>query len=926
MKKQRIYIFVIIGILIWNCLFFFKQSLVNAQSSSNFQPNFTPISSSLIANSNYTEEDFEDFSILTQDMEKIEGLFTIYENEKKGTVYVEIKPDQLNQNFLWLTTLSSGIGEGLLLSGMPIHDFLFQFRQGRDQIQITLPNIRFRGEDDLPLPKTFYNSFGESTIYSTPILSINPDNKGVLIDLSSVLLTGQDLTFLTSILPYMLGGTYINEPQNSSISEVKVFPNNLEVNTLRRFSSLDPFLDVPVLPDSNNFNLNIHYSIAAVPNNNYRPRLADNRIGYFITAYQDLSNHKNTDSFVRYIERWNLEPSDPNATLSPPKEPIVFWLDNAIPEEYRETVAEGVKAWNKAFEKIGFLNAIEVKQMPRDADWDPADSRYNTIIWSAMFQSGLLGVGPSHVNPLTGQILDADVIINADAIRFAKQEFTDLSQFAPSQGSLNLCGDVYRKMWGKGLSSLNSLKPSSITEEKNKPLPAFLTELMARQDYCYGLGSVSQFNQGKLAMNLLDYITPNSEKMEEYIKQFIFDLVAHEVGHTLGLRHNFHGSTLRNTSELNDVELTRNQGSVGSVMDYTAVNLAPPGMTQGDYYPTTIGPYDEWAIAYGYQPSGIRFPAQERNFLNTIAQRSPEKELAYATDEDAWGFEDPNVNLFDLGGDILNYAQGQMDNANLMWKKLETYYPGRNETYSDIRQKFNTILSYYLGQIWVTQKYIGGRHFNRDHPDGPNSRLPFQSVSLAEQKEALDILAKYFFAKDSFSFSKDLLNRLAPSRWNHWGQSPGYWGLDYPVYDLISFFQRDLLWWLLSDYRLNQLKDMATKTDPQEILPVSQLMSTLDHTVWKEILEPDPENVNLVSLRRSLQREHLDILIAMILRKTTPPEDARSVAWYELREIKDKVNGFLGKYGNQLDLDTKAHLTESSDRITKALSAQIQSN
>lgn len=931
MKKQRLFGLILIGIFIFNCLFLFKQSLINAQINVNFNHNFngnnlTP--SFLMAQGESTAEittdlPLRDFNEVIENKAKLTGIFTLYQDEKEEKFYLEIKPEQLNQDFLWLTTLASGVGQGFLLNGMPINNFLFRFERVKNRIKISLPNLNFRDETGQNLANSLTSSFSDSTIYSIPIISINDETNSLLIDLADLFLNGKDLTSFSAILPFMLGGTFSPDPETANFGKVKVFPNNLELDILQRFNSVDPFLYVPVLPDSNNFDLTIHYSLSPIPQNSYRPRLADDRVGYFITAYQDLSNYQNRDSFVRYINRWNLEKTDPNATLSPPKQPIIFWLDRAIPLEYRDTVEAGIKVWNKAFEKIGFQEAIEVKQMPDDADWDPADSRYNTIIWSGMFQSGLLGIGPSHVNPLTGEILDADVIINADAIRYAKLEYENLSQFVGNNQSFNLCRQFSQNMWGLNLFK-QAQERASLVEIKNQSLSPLLSKFITQQDYCYGLGSTTQLQSGSLAMSLLKYIPSTSEEMKTYIKQFLFDLIAHEVGHTLGLRHNFHGSTLRTTEELNNIELTRNYGSVGSVMDYTAVNLAPSGIVQGDYYPTTIGPYDYWAIEYGYKPSGKVFPAHEKEFLKQIAQRAPEPELAYGTDEDLWNFEDPQIEVYDLGKDSLNYATIQMENARLMIKELENYYPSKHETYSDIRLKFNLIMSYYFSQIWPVQKHIGGRYFNRDHPHDPNGRNPFETVSLTEQRQALMILDQYLFAKDAFNFSPDLLNRLAPSRWSHWGEEPAFGNLDHQVYDSISWFQRDMLNWLLSDYRLGILKDLESKSEASELLSLSELLDQMKMIVWREIAKPDAKNVNFTSLRRSLQREHLNILVAMVLRQTNVTEDARSIAWYQLRELKSQIDGFLGKYDRQLDLETKAHLTETSDRLQKVFSAQIQ--
>ena len=138
--------------------------------------------------------------------------------------------------------------------------------------------------------------------------------------------------------------------------------------------------------------------------------------------YQDYSNTLQEDPYVRYINRWNLKKMYPHQKLSKPEKPIVYWLENTIPTEFRDAIREGILAWNEAFEAIGFKDAIVVKQMPDDAKWDPADIRYSTIRWLVQPGSGI-AVGPSRANPYTGEIYDADIRISADFIRFFYTEF-----------------------------------------------------------------------------------------------------------------------------------------------------------------------------------------------------------------------------------------------------------------------------------------------------------------------------------------------------------------------------------------------------------------------------------------------------------------------------------------------------------------------
>ncbi|NEO26104.1 MAG: DUF5117 domain-containing protein, partial [Kamptonema sp. SIO4C4] len=563
-----------------------------------------------------------------------DGLFTLYKHQEAGHYYLEIQPDQLNRNYLCIPSLSQGLGEGRFLSGISGNSFLFQFRRVNDQIQFVIPNINFRTRPNDPQQGNLRQSFSDSVLYTLPILAIHPDRQSFLIDLSDLLLHHEDLAGWMQ--NSSLFSSYDLDEDKSYLSQGRVYPQNLELEAVYGFS-LRPGQsppNLPALPDDRAFNLTIHYSMAELPENNgYIPRLADDRLGYFITAYKNLSNLNDSDGFVRYIERWHLEPQDPDADLSPPKQPIVFWLDNTTPHQYREAVKEGVLMWNAAFEQAGFKDALEVRQMPDNADWSPEDIRYNTIRWASTSGSGLAGIGPSHINPLTGEILSADIVINGEILR---NRVEDYETFFHLNEALGCSGE-------------------------GEPAALFSSEQLNEQDICFSLGAREQFAFGLTSLSLLQPGIPPQGEQEKFIHQYLRALVAHEVGHTLGLRHNFHGSTLLKMEELHDPEITQRRGLVGSVMDYVSVNLAPQGVEQGDYFPTMVGPYDKWAIEYGYKPSGALVPIAERRFLEQIAQRASEPELAYATDEDYRGFHDPYVNQWDLSQNILDYSQAQME-------------------------------------------------------------------------------------------------------------------------------------------------------------------------------------------------------------------------------------------------------------------------
>lgn len=854
-------------------------------------------------------EDWWQFRELVKGKEKLDGLFTVYRSQEAERIYWEIKPEQLNKNYLAIVTLESGIGESGIYSGLPLADFLFYFRRVHNNLHFVVRNVKFRTEASTPEQRSLARSFSDSVLYSLPIDSIDPWSKNILINLDNLLM--QDFPGLTPLLKYSLQTDYHLEQNQSYFGDIKSFPQNLEIDATYGFAS--PIgANLMTVPDSRALTLQVHYSFSQLPENNgYIPRLADDRVGYFVSAFQDLSHQNLQAPFVRYINRWHLEPSDPDLPLSPPKKPIIFWIENAVPLEYRSAIREGVLMWNQAFEKIGFQNAIEVRQMPDDADWQPADVRYNTIRWFNSLDAGF-AKGPVRVNPMTGEILDADIIVDDNMVRSFQQGY----RVSGLVSSHSLCGE-----WDDLLTQRRSEKFERRLPPYTEGVAASIKAFQDRgaesenDELCYGVESVNQGAMGALALSILSDNQLTDEAMQEYVHQYLRSLIAHEVGHTLGLRHNFHGSTMLAPQELHDMAVTHTRGLVGSVMDYLPVNIAPQGVKQGDYFPGVVGPYDEWAIAYGYKrcPTAM-LPEAEKDFLAQIILASPQPQLSYATDEDIWDIN-PLANVWDMSSDVMLYSQWQMDNARVMWQRLEHGgLPG--ESYSNLRVSFNKILQYYFRNASLVAKYIGGQSLQ--------SSSMFVPVSLEKQRQALTKLQEYVFSEDTFSFAPQLLNQLAPTRWQHWGSPVPNNRLDYPIHDRIFQFQSAILRSLLTGDRLNRLQDIELKTSPGAALSIPELFDTLQTGIWTEILAPaTPKPIS--SIRRSLQREYLSILLDMVLGNTDVPADGVTLAWYELRQLQTAINTRLKQQPQNLDIYTIAHLQLVSDRINKALNAQMLS-
>ncbi len=332
-----------------------------------------------------------------------------------------------------------------------------------------------------------------------------------------------DLPQISNVLP----GFAFSESK-STWAEVEGFPKNVELQVAATYAS-NGKESIESVPDARGVTVNVHYSISELPVTSYKPRLADDRVGYFVVAKKDFSKKDLDDRFVRYITRWNLEKADPSAEVSTPKQPIIFWLEKTIPFKYRKPIRDGILEWNKAFEKAGFYDAIEVRQQPDDATWDPGDVNYNTFQW---ITAGVAyAMGPSRVNPSTGQILDADIIFDADFLQYWKQEH---ETFTPEDVAMMTGGAIDLQQY----------------REEMKHRPAFMQNAHGDRCDCYLLNGMSR--QLAVGATVMATKRRSPEEMEKLIKQGLKECTMHEVGHTLGLSHNFRASGYYSLADLND--------------------------------------------------------------------------------------------------------------------------------------------------------------------------------------------------------------------------------------------------------------------------------------------------------------------------------------------------------------------------------------
>jgi hypothetical protein len=805
------------------------------------------------------------------------GFLNLYQKEEK--VWIELRPDQFDKPIFMTVNMPNGIGErGVYGSQMGFSQVVVFHRVG-SLVQMIAKNTGFGAKGGTPQALAVSQAFSDSLLAIAPVASgPNPQNHGILIEANNLLFG--DIPGFTTRLEAAFRLAYVMDPRNSSFLTVRSDEamTGFQVNAHYYVPRIPaPPLVMPTvplavasppttLPDPRSMFLGFYYSFMPLPAQPMHGRLADDRIGHFVSTSQDFSDDVTPTTAVHLVERWRLEKQDPALELSEPKQPIVYWLDANIPEKYRESVRQGVLAWNAAFERIGFKNAIVVKQQTEADRFDTMDARHASVRWYFGSDAGL-AIGPRQVDPRSGEILDADIAMS--------------DVFA--RGARRLVGE----------DGMSFQPPAPVGAEAHCD---YLDESAQEMGFAMGLLEA----RGELEMG--------SPEADAVAQAYVRSVIMHEVGHTLGLRHNFRSSTIYSLKELQDPEFTKKNSLAGSVMDYTPFNLSLKGEKQGEYVASTLGPYDYWAIEYAYKPIEA---AQEKAELAKIAARSNEPQLAFGTDQDAGGFNsDPDVNVFDLGSDPLAYFQRRLTMSRELWNRIETRTLKPGESYETLRRGFDYGFQQFARTMPVVVKYVGGVTYLRDHAG--TGRATFTPVPLPRQREALRMLTNSLFKSDSFKFTPAMISRLAPDHFETRGRA------DVSVSQRVLFLQAVALDQLMSDGVAARLLDSQEKLDDRkQALGLEELYSTVQGAVWSEL----KTGKDISGMRRNLQREHLKRVAATLLRGSpATPADARSLQRENALKLQREIRGAMGK---PMSREAKAHLSESYETLSQALKAPM---
>ena len=836
----------------------------------------TPAAPPAPANPAPPAEDPKSIAAITKDFEKLPGVFTLY-RKKEGqndTIYAEIPTDKLGKFTLLQVTNSGGtqgtsaeVAPGLITVDLPL-----EFKKlDADRLILVTPQTKLRTSRP-ERQRLIDRSYPEEIVQTFPIAGKSPDGKTFLINLSSFLKSdvAELGTQLSGGNPFS-GGGYGISAESSYIDTLKNLPENISYRVnhylIRRSPSGGPRA----------FYLPVSYSWSVLPVTDYRPRLGDPRVGFFTTYFNTSDSDASLDTGVNYIERWNLKKRDPKAALSDPVKPITFWIDNATPQEYRDDVKTALLMWNPAFERVGIKNAIEVKQMPDDADWDIADVRYNVVRWTVDMP---FAIALFRANPMTGEIINA--CINMDA-GFATGGGADFD------------------------FNFDNLTPQQAREK-------FLPRLsVAAKDawYC----NRAEAGKSSLALGLAanELVANSAMSRKEFIRQYIVEVVGHEMGHILGLRHNFAATNALTAKQLSDPATVKAEGIGASIMDYNASNLFAIGKPGVNVYSQTIGAYDKWAIEYGYKDIVAATPEGERYGLNQIARKASLPGLRYESDGSANGI-DPSVQTFDLAQDNLDYFEKDLQTSLGVMNTAVSRGTQTGQSYYTISRRFQAGFRGYLNGVFGSLTILGGVKLGNTYQGDPACELPAVPYPVERQRRALRLVAKYVLSPDAIPVTPEALARITFNPNAEGNEGPGR----APNLLDSTLAIRSLAIGSLLDPALMQIvaNNEFRTSKGKDRLTGDEIISEVTSATFRDLMAGTPTS----QISRSAQRSAVEDLIFLARSERPSVGDARISARTHLKVIR-AVIGRGVRSTNAADAGHYADLAATIDRFFKPVTS-----
>jgi hypothetical protein len=772
--------------------------------------------------------------------------------KKAGRIYFALSNDQLGKDFIQTAVPSTGLGGIGPAPGEPYvaPARIMHFDRVDDTIVVRLPNTISQTLPNSPQELGARISLPASTVAVVPI-SAQGDGKVVIL---ASLFLGDVADLSASFERIARGnpaGAYRLDPTRSYFQAAKAFPDNDIVRVSQTWASASPPARVDNAPDARSIEVVMTYNIIAAPNDGYVARIADPRVGYFEQPLIDFTTDLASTRTVYYATRWNFAPATPGQP-SKATRPLVFYISNDVPVEYRDTVRAALLTWNDAFSKIGILDAVQVQQQPNDPNWDPEDIRHNMFRWLDTSSPAYGAEGLIFDDPRSGEELNVGV--NFDAVE-------------------GTAGRLYRYL----------IAPAR------------------------GL--------------------PDSQAAEKaYAIELIRSVTLHESGHTLGLQHNFIASRAYTMAQLQSASFTRTHGISSSVMDYTPDNLWPKGTPQGEHQQLVLGPYDYYAIQYGYGYTGAKNPNAELPTLNRWASRWADPMYRFASDEDAQfgsGHSvDPRVMQDVLSSNPLAWCGVQTKMLHGVMDAVAARFPKEGQGYEEARRAFSAPLNGYLRCATMPAHMIGGEYLSRANRGDPGSTIPFSPVSRTDERYAMQLLNDRLFSDAAWHFNPSVLRLLSYNEISAF--TDGAWVYnpsprhDVGVAQIAFAAQASALSEMFAPLRLQRIDELGFKYSAGSTMTLADLFTWTRDGIFGDIADGSIAKAGPV--RRTLQTSFANGMANMwVVPAPGTPADAQALARMQLGYLQRNTTATLQR--GHLDDVTRAHLEALNSIATEALNA-----
>lgn len=818
------------------------------------------------------KDDKKSFGDIVENCDLSDGLFKLYTDRDDGTVYLAVKTTQIGPEYIHFSHVMDGVPALGLFRGNFLNEKIFTIRRHFDRIEFVAQNTAFYFDPDNAISRAAKANISNAVLASQKIAATTEDKTTYLIKADDLFLNEQ-----FSLLKYASddkdkdkGKLVLGDlsKDRTRFTELRNYPENTLARVNYVFENERPKeWGEDDVTDARFITISVQHSLIEVPKNGFRPRLEDPRVGYFTTRNTNLTSKK-SGNYRDLVHRWNLVKKDPSKAVSDPVKPITWWIENTTPVELRDTIKGAVEAWNLAFTSAGFSNAVVCKIQPDDAKWDAGDIRYNVLRWTSSPDPPFGGYGPSFVNPRTGEIIGADIML----------EYVFLTNRIRLRELLQRTGDK---------------EPVRMTGQ----FP-FNRKRDGRGAFCQA-GNYMQDN-AIAARASLAVAGASKIEMDALIEEALYDLILHEVGHTLGLNHNFIASQMLSPEQLNDKAITGKRGVIASVMDYTPANISHDRKKQGHYYSVVPGPYDHWAIRFGY----VQTTAEtEDKVIASIVSESSKPEHAFGNDADdmrsAGRGIDPRIMINDLSSDPIAHAIETMERVRETIGGLLEKYPAEGEDYHEMRTAFSSLMRDYDRSSQTLTRYIGGVKIDRsNHGQAGAAAAPYLPIPKADQARAAVALKKYVFGPEAFSFfPPKLIGSLQLKR-------RGFENFDLDanedpkVHSAVAGIQKTALDQLLHKNTLRRLVDSTLYGNEYSIALAMDSLNTAvmagERDTFREALQIDyiKRLIKISGLKGDSSFEpHAQSQAVYLLERNVPaePEDAHGI--YLRRLISNALEG-----------------------------------